>query len=106
MLMETKEKEREQRHYADSALSVVHFIFGLMATAYTIFLIAHYPRLVSVGTLSTLAILLLYLWSMYAVVPHFREGKVGTGSAVFSTIGGFFLLFFANIFTCVNARGF
>ena len=104
--MEQKDKKRVERDYADSALSVVHFIFGLMAIAYSLFLISVYPRLISIGTLLTLVILFLYLWSMYAVIPRFKEGKVGTGSAVFGAIGGFFLLFFANIFACVDTGGF
>lgn len=104
--METHKQPTNERNYTDSALSVVHFILGLMAIGYSVFLISAYPRLISIGTLLTLVILSLYLWSIYAVIPRFKAGRIGTGSAVFSAIGGFFLLFFANIFACVNTVGF
>ena len=101
--MENKEKKLKRRTYQGSLLSVLHFLSGLVALGYSIFLVMSYQRSVFFGSLFTFAILFFYLWSLYADIKHYKEEKISTAKGIFSAILGLFIIFFLNIFVCANS---
>ncbi len=104
--MENKEETLEERTYQGSLLSVIHFLSGIAAAAYSIFLVTNYNRNMPWGNLLTFGILFLYLWGLYASVPRYKKGSMGTARGIFHVIGGLSLVFFLNIFVCMNSSRF
>ena len=101
--MENKERELEEKIYQGSLLAVMHFLSGIAAMMYSVFLFMNYSRNIPLGSLLTLGILLLYLWSLYASISRYKEGSLSAARGTFYAIGGLFLGFFLNIFVCLNS---
>ena len=103
--MENEEKVLESSTYRWSPLAVMHFLSGVSAAAYSVFLVMNYRGNILLGSLMTFGILFYYLWSMYASISRYEEGIVSTARGIFATIGGLFLVFFFNIAVCASSVG-
>ena len=103
--MDNKEETLEERTYRGSLLSVMHFLFGIAAVAYSVFLVMNYRGNVLLGSLMTFGILFYYLWSMYTSISCYEEGSVSTARGIFAAVGGLFLVFFVNIAVCASSVG-
>lgn len=84
-------------------LKALVWTFTALSIAYSAFLIMSYNRNIVIGLLITTLSLSLYLAVLFYLYRENNKLKISKAKAIFFIIGGAFLLFLANFFTCMNS---